>query len=126
MEPFTENLFPLLEKIFRAGKPFPLKDALNIHNDALIFIQTDALNVHNDALIFIQLDATKHSNMSIKHTNDALTEVDAATTIVNIGATEVDDVVDLKINTRVGEILPWVLKRLGVSDDICDLEQKKC
>ncbi|GKD35686.1 hypothetical protein Tco_1251195, partial [Tanacetum coccineum] len=53
-------------------------------------------------------------------------EVDAATTIVNIGATEVDDVVDLKINTRVGEILPWVLKRLGVSDDICDLEQKKC
>lgn len=53
-------------------------------------------------------------------------EAGAATTIINIGETEADKFVDLKIDTRVGEILPPVLERLAVPDDICDLEQNKC
>ncbi|GJY40209.1 sirtuin 2 [Tanacetum coccineum] len=53
-------------------------------------------------------------------------EAGAATAIVNIGATEADDIVDLKIDAQVGEILPPVLERLGVPEDISDLEQNKC
>ncbi|PWA37221.1 sirtuin 2 [Artemisia annua] len=53
-------------------------------------------------------------------------EAGAATAIINIGETEADKFVDLKIDARVGEILPRVLERLGVPDDICDLEQNKC
>ncbi|GJZ76419.1 hypothetical protein Tco_0641091 [Tanacetum coccineum] len=53
-------------------------------------------------------------------------EVGAAIAIVNIGSTEADHIVYMKINARVGEISARVLKRLGVPDDICDLEQNKC